>query len=105
MENELIATKEVCVHYQIEHGFIQSLEDAGLIEVTWQSEQQYIHAEQLQELERLIRLHYELQINLEGIEAISHLLARVRSLQQQITSLEQKLHLYAPQNETANHPE
>ena len=94
MENELIPTSILCTHYQIEYTFIQSLEEAGLIQVTWQSEEQFIDPAQLHELERMIRLHYELQINMEGIEAISHLLVRVKDMQHELATLRNRLLLY-----------
>jgi hypothetical protein len=37
-------------------------------------------------------MHYDLNINVEGIEAITHLLARVEKMQQEIISLKNKIH-------------
>jgi hypothetical protein len=46
------------------------------------------------EIEWLARLRYEMDINLEGIEAISHILQRVGSLQDEITSLKNQLRFF-----------
>ncbi|MBK8738011.1 MAG: hypothetical protein IPL98_19685 [Saprospiraceae bacterium] len=35
----------------------------------------YLLEEQLPVLEQIIRLHYDLQINMEGIDVITHMLA------------------------------
>ena len=53
------------------------LQETGLIEITTIEETVYIHASQLQELERIVHLYFELDINLEGIETINHLLQRI----------------------------
>jgi len=41
-----------------------------------------------------MRLHFDLHINLEGLDAVYHLLQRVENLQSEITSLNNKLRLY-----------
>ena len=42
----------------------------------------------------MIRLHYDLNINLEGLDAVYNLLKRVENLQSEITSLHNKLRIY-----------
>ncbi len=64
------------------------------IEITVQEEREFINESQLNELEKYIRLHYELDINMAGLEAISHLLKRVTGMQQQMAHLQSKLRLY-----------
>jgi hypothetical protein len=93
MEN-LIPADEFCTNHNIEISFIHSLQETGLIEITTIEETGYIHADQLQELERIVRLHYELDINLEGIETINHLLLRINNMQDEITALRNRLRLY-----------
>jgi hypothetical protein len=46
---------------------------------------------ELDRLEKIIRLHFELDINLEGIETINHLLQRITNMQEQIVSLSNRL--------------
>ena len=93
MEN-LIPANEFCANHNIEISFIRSLQENGLIEITTIEETGYIHASQLQELERIVRLYYELDINLEGIETINHLLQRINNMQDEITALRNRLRLY-----------
>jgi len=92
--DDLILAEEFCTHYNIELSFISSLQQFGLIEVTSREETRYIPQSQLQKLEQLVHLHYELDINLEGIDAITHLLDRVRNMQSQITLLKNRLSFY-----------
>ena len=90
----LIALNEFCTSHNIEISFISSLQETGLVQVTTIDESGFIEAGQLQQLEKFIRLYYELDINLEGIETISHLLERITSLQQENIKLKNRLSLY-----------
>ena len=90
----LITVEEFCTSHDIETSFINSLEQTGLIEVKTIEEAGYLDAEQLQQLERYIRFYYELNINLEGIDSIRHLLERVNSMRDEITTLRNRLRLY-----------
>jgi len=90
----LIAIDEFCDKYNIDISFISSLQQSGLIEITTVEEQWYVDAEQLLQLEKFVQFHYELDINFEGIETITHLLQRVNLLQNEITELRNKLRLY-----------
>jgi hypothetical protein len=90
----LIAVDEFCANHNIEISFISSLQQTGLIEITTIKETGFIDAGQLQQLEKFIRLYYELDINLEGIETITYLLQRIKSLQDEIITLKNRLRLY-----------
>ena len=92
--NELILAEEFCTHYKIQLSFINNLNQFGLIEITSVEEKPYIPQSQLQKLEQIIRLHHDLDINLEGIDAITHLLDRVKSLQSEIAGLKNRLSIY-----------
>lgn len=90
----LIPLDVFCTSHDIEISFISSLHEAGLIEVTTVEEAGFLNLEQLQQLERYIRFYYELNINLEGIDAIKHLLNRVNTMHDEITELRNRLRLY-----------
>lgn len=90
----LIAIDDFCSKHNIEISFISSLQQNGLIEITTIHETAFIDAGQLQQLEKFIRLYYELDINLEGIETVNHLLQRVIAMQDEIIALKNRLRLY-----------
>lgn len=90
----LISVDEFCVNHNIEISFISSLQKSGLIDVINIKESGFIDTGQLQQLETIVRFYYELDINLEGIETIIHLLKRIKSLQDENTVLRNRLHLY-----------
>jgi hypothetical protein len=90
----LVAVDEFCASHNIEISFIGSLQQNGLIEITTIGQTGFIDAGQLPQVEKFIRFYYELDINLEGIETISHMLDRIRSMQNEIISLRNRLRLY-----------
>lgn len=95
METEdLIPLQEIITHHKVEVTFIDSLHEYGLIKITTVKETRYVYKEQISELEKMIRWHYDLDINLEGIEAISHLLQRVNSLQEELNAMRNRLRVY-----------
>lgn len=95
MENDdLLPVELLCTHYNIEVSFITSLTEFGLLEITTVEATRYLYKTQIKDLEKLIRLHYELDINMEGIDAISHLLKRVDNLHEELTALKNRLRLY-----------
>ncbi|HXR85129.1 MAG TPA: chaperone modulator CbpM [Hanamia sp.] len=92
MENdELIPAKDFCLYHNIEYSFIHSLEDSGLITVTAVEHSTYIPADEIQKLEKFVRLHYDLDINIEGIETISYLLEKIEQMQKEILNLKNTL--------------
>ncbi|UZH54967.1 chaperone modulator CbpM [Salinimicrobium tongyeongense] len=94
MDDRYISIIEFCNCHRLEYSFIHSLTEHGLIETVIIEENEYIEQEQIRELERMMRLHYDLDINLEGIEAINHLLDRVSRLQKEVRQLQNRLKLY-----------
>jgi len=91
---DLIPTGELCTRYKVEQTFVSSLYESGLIEVVTVEETQYLHCDEISEFERLRRLHYDLDINVEGLEAIQHLIGQVKNLQKQNQRLRNRLDLY-----------
>ena len=91
---EMIPADEFCIHHNIELSFIYSLKESGLIEISSVEEKVFVPVSQLNQLERLMRLYYEMDINLEGIETITYLLERMNDMQQQIILLNNRLSIY-----------
>lgn len=89
-----IPVDEVCSHHHIETSFLHSLCEYGLIEIIVEKEAEFIPASHLAELERMIRLHSDLQINIEGIDAITNLLQRIEALQEELNQVKNRLRFY-----------
>jgi hypothetical protein len=95
MANEdLIPANDFCSGHNIEISFIRSLHDSGLIEIIKLQDRELIDTAQLRQLEKIVRLYYDLDINLEGIETITHLLQSIDRLRDEITGLKNRLRGY-----------
>lgn len=93
-KNDLIEIADFCNYHDIELSFIDLMEESGLVELIVINEQKFIHHSQLQQIEKIIRLHQELEINISGVEAIVHLLQRIEQMQFEISSLRNRLSFY-----------
>lgn len=91
---EMIPATEFCIHHNIELSFIYAVNESELIEIINIDEEIFLPTSQLQQLEKLVRLHHEMGINLEGIETINYLLQKNTELQEQIMYLNNKIKLY-----------
>jgi hypothetical protein len=91
---DLILAQTICSHYSIEVSFVDALNQMGLIQIEIIEHSQYIHQDQISDLEKIIRLHNELNINLEGIDIVFNLLRKEEELRQELTTLKNRLRLY-----------
>ena len=94
MQTDLIIVSEYCRICHIDPSFLYTLEKGGLIEIDTVEGESYLPASQLYDVERYTRMYYDLSINVEGIDAIHHLLERIKSMQKEINHLKHKLRLY-----------
>jgi len=93
-KQNLIAINEFCINHNIKISFISSLQQTGMIEITTIKDTGFIDVSQLQQLEKIVRFYYDLDINLEGIETITHLLLRINAMQDEVKALKNRLRLY-----------
>ncbi len=93
LEN-LISIQTICNNYNIEFSFINSLNEYSLIEITTIDKIQYLPKNKINEIEKMVRLHHDLDINMEGIDVISNLLERINTLHSEIDFLKNRLDFY-----------
>lgn len=94
MEKNLIAITTLCTHYEIEISFIDALHKTGLIQFVIIKQDRFIHQDQISDLEKMIRLHHELNVNIEGIDIVFNLLEKENELRKELNALKNKLRLY-----------
>jgi hypothetical protein len=92
--NNLVLIDQVITHYHVDASFIHSLNELGHVALIVERDESYILEEQLKSLESMILFHTELQINIEGIDAIAHLLKKIEDLQGELLVAKNKLGLY-----------
>lgn len=81
-------------HYQIEITFFINLNEMGLIQIIMIENSKYIHIDQIHELEKMIRMHHDLDLNIPGIEVAFNLLKKIDQLQSELISTKNRLRLY-----------
>ena len=91
---EMIPAIEFCFHHNITISFIESLNRSGLIQIMQIEERIFVPISELKKLETYVTLHNDLDINIEGIETVSHLLHRIERLQEDVQVLNNRLRIY-----------
>ena len=64
-KTDIILIEHICKHHQVEFSFINSLKEMGLLQVLVLEDGEYVQQHQLKDIEKMIRIHYELNIKLE----------------------------------------
>lgn len=97
--DERISREELVKIYNIEITFFDELVDFGLLNVQTENEIRYLSYEDLPTFERFTNWHYDLEINLPGLEVIHDMLGKMASLQQKNRDLISKLSMISERYE------
>ncbi|RNL87061.1 MerR family transcriptional regulator [Sinomicrobium pectinilyticum] len=89
-QEELISITTFCTSHKIEVTFIRQLAAFDLVEIVNRDKEEFLYSNHLPHVEKLMRLHYDLQINMEGLNAVHHLLQRIDELQNEVIRLRNK---------------
>jgi len=98
-KQELIRIETLCSHYEIEVSFVDSLYSLGLIEIHTVEQIRFIPEEKVADLEKMIRIHQDLEVNPEGIDIIFNLLRKVDDLRNQLAATNNRLRRYELDNQ------
>ncbi|WP_372640794.1 chaperone modulator CbpM [Ancylomarina sp.] len=91
---DFIPLKQLCMHYKVEISFFSNLCEIGLIEIITIEQDQYIHHDQISDVEKMIGMYHELDVNIEGIDIVFNLLRKIDDLQNEILFVKNRLRLY-----------
>ncbi len=75
-----ISREELVKIYNIEIKFFDSLEESGLVKTEIDNDVKYLRFEELPAFERFTNWHYDLDVNIPGLEVIHHLLQQMEQL-------------------------
>ncbi len=89
-----ISVQQFCIHYNIPESFVDSLSNFDLIRIVIIDKTNHIQIEEINRIERLMRMHYELNVNFEGLDVINNLINQVNSLHEDIEKLKNKIDFY-----------
>jgi chaperone modulatory protein CbpM len=93
-DEEMIPLETFCTYYNVERSFVETLESYGLVSINSREERSFILMEEVVELEKFSRLYYDLNINVPGIDALKHLLEKLKELQRETENLRARLRIY-----------
>jgi len=91
---DFIPLNEICTHYEVEVSFINGLGEIGLIQITVIEQKHYVHQDQIRNIEKMIRMHHDLNVNIEGIDAVFNLLQKIGALQEELKEVKNRLKMY-----------
>jgi phage terminase small subunit len=91
---DFIPIFQLCEQYSVEVSFFHELNEIGLIEIRAIENTQYLHQDSLNAIERIIRLHRELNVNPEGIDVVLNLLEKVDHLKNELLKAHNRLRRY-----------
>ena len=93
-DSKLISIETICVQYDLEQSFISELHSLGLLQVAIVEQQKFVDPDEMGQLEKIIRLHRELDLNVEAIDVVFNLLEKQEALQREVNRLRTRLRLY-----------
>ena len=89
--NERISIEEIIRIYKVDYSFVNALIDSELLHPQTENSIRYIIHDVLSDFEKFMNWHYDLEVNLQGIEIINDMLRKVRHLQSENRNLLQRL--------------
>ncbi|HAO08750.1 MAG TPA: MerR family transcriptional regulator [Chryseobacterium sp.] len=97
--SERISREELVKIYNVEITFFDELVNSGLLNIHTENEIRYVMYEDLPMFERFTNWHYDLEINLPGLEVIHEMLKKMEDLRQRNRELMNKLSAIADKYE------
>lgn len=97
--SERISREELVRIYNIEITFFDDLVDYGLLTIHIEDDIHYLMYEDLPDLEKFANWHYDLEINLPGLEVIHNMLKKLEALKRRNRELMNKLSAISDQYE------
>lgn len=89
--NERISREELVKIYNIEITFFDDLVSYGLLNIETENDVKYLLYEDLSDFEKFTNWHYDLDVNLPGLEVINNMLIKMKDLQNRNRELMNKL--------------
>lgn len=80
MDNK-ISREEIIKIYKVEVTFFDRLEECGLVQTIEENNTKYVLYEELTNFEKFANFHYDLEVNIPGLEVIHQLLQQIHALQ------------------------
>ena len=91
--SERISREELVKIYNIEVTFFDELEEYGLVSTQTDNDIKYLLYEELPQFEKFANWHYDLEVNMPGLEVINNLLQKINTLQDENRRLMHRVYI------------
>ena len=91
---DLVIIEDFCRSHDIPVSFFDSLDDYSLVKIIRMEDQRFIPSDDLPLIEKMMRLHYDMDVNFEGIDIINNLLQDIERMQEEIRQLRNRLRCF-----------
>lgn len=93
-QQDFIPISQLCDHYTVEFSFFKRLHEVGLVEIIHVEKTECLHQDTLNTFEKVMRIHRDLHVNIEGIDVVMNLLEKVEQLNSELLAVKSRLGLY-----------
>jgi hypothetical protein len=93
-DKKLISIQQFCSLYETPTSFFDDLHEYEIIKFKVVDNTKHIKLKDISTVEKLMRLHFDLNINMEGLDAIVHLTNQINDLQKEINHLKRQIGFY-----------
>ncbi len=93
-KENFIPINKLCELYQVEMSFFSNLNESGLIQITTIEQSHYVEQDKIYDIEKMIRIHRDLGLNIEGIDIVFNLLQKIDDLENEIITIKNRLRFY-----------
>jgi len=93
-KNNYIQIDILCKLYQVEPALFERLDDIGLIQTTQVQSTLCVDEAHISQIDKILRLHHDLEINPEGIDVVMNLLSRIEALEQSLIEAKNRLKIH-----------
>ncbi len=89
-----ILVQQYCENTSIEDEFVYKLHEYGIVKFESREQALFLNEKDITEIERNFRLHRDLGINYEGLDALQQMMKRLQKMEKEIKLLNKKLSLF-----------
>lgn len=94
MTTQLTSVAQIIQYYQIDDTSLYYLNESGIIKIIIVEQTEYIHQDDLSDLEKIIRIQQELNINMESMDIVINLIDKIKTLQIENKTLKNLLSMH-----------
>jgi chaperone modulatory protein CbpM len=91
VEEPILSLEELCASFNVSEDFIRDLVDFGIIEIQPSIKNIQFTAEDLTRIRKALRLHHDLEINLQGVAVVLELMEELDQLRAELEIFNKKL--------------